>query len=164
MQYSNKSVFARLDYYANKLPKDIVQATANEIKNNLEQEYELSGKNYYVDIEFVGNSANVIVAGRDVMFTEYGTGLVGKGTYPKRYLPTRTISFISAGNRESTQGWVYNYPNRRTKRPLNNPTGWYYSGTFISGQPAGKQIYNSVRKARAKLSQLVREQVKENLK
>lgn len=96
-----------------------------------------------------GNSAVISANGDSVAYIEYGTGLVGQGTY-KGDLPTQTLTFESpkdSGRINTTQGWEYYYDNPRTK-VLG---GWFFGrgySNFTRGQVAGNQMFNTAKSLR----------------
>ena len=113
-------------------------------------------KNEYAGINSVqvikdidGNSAVISANGDSVAYIEYGTGLVGQGTY-KGDLPTQTLTFESpkdSGRINTTQGWEYYYDNPRTK-VLG---GWFFGrgySNFTRGQVAGNQMFNTAKSLR----------------
>lgn len=95
------------------------------------------------------NSAVISASGDSVAYIEYGTGLVGQGTY-KGDLPTQTLTFESpkdSGRINTTQGWEYYYDNPRTK-VLG---GWFFGrgySNFTRGQVAGNQMFNTAKSLR----------------
>ena len=95
------------------------------------------------------NSAVISASGDSVAYIEYGTGLVGQGTY-KGDLPTRTLTFESpkdSGRINTTQGWEYYYDNPQTK-VLG---GWFFGrgySNFTRGQVAGNQMFNTAKSLR----------------
>lgn len=96
-----------------------------------------------------GNSAVISANGDSVAYIEYGTGLVGQGTY-KGDLPTQTLTFESpkdSGRINTTQGWEYYYDNPQTK-VLG---GWFFGrgySNFTRGQVAGNQMFNTAKSLR----------------
>lgn len=95
------------------------------------------------------NSAVISASGDSVAYIEYGTGLVGQGTY-KGDLPTQTLTFESpkdSGRINTTQGWEYYYDNPQTK-VLG---GWFFGrgyANFTRGQVAGNQMFNTAKSLR----------------
>lgn len=101
----------------------------------------------------------VVAKGKGLAFDEFGTGLVGKGTYGGK-LPTETIEFESPkGSPQSTQGWEYYYNNPKTKVD----GGWYAGKVFHRGQPAKAQMFNTSLKLRDEMSKIAKELIKENV-
>lgn len=95
------------------------------------------------------NNAVISASGDSVAYIEYGTGLVGQGTY-KGDLPTQTLTFESpkdSGKINTTQGWEYYYDNPQTK-VLG---GWFFGrgySNFTRGQVAGNQMFNTAKSLR----------------
>lgn len=95
------------------------------------------------------NNAVISASGDSVAYIEYGTGLVGQGTY-KGDLPTQTLTFESpkdSGRINTTQGWEYYYDNPQTK-VLG---GWFFGrgyANFTRGQVAGNQMFNTAKSLR----------------
>ncbi len=59
-------------------------------------------------------SRKIIMSGAGLRYQEYGTGLLGSGTYEGK-LPTETIAFKSSGKDWTTAGWEYHYRYNQTK-------------------------------------------------
>lgn len=165
MERRGQGLLRRLDYYANKFGQDLANACATQVATELQKTYNAQGYDYYVEVEKLDKAIRLAVAGEDVMFTEYGTGLQGKGTYPKSHLPKRLLVFESAGEVHATQGWVYHYPNPKTKRysVRHGEWGWYHAHKFHTGQPAGKQIYDAMKRLKRNLASIAREQIRRNV-
>ena len=93
---------------------DIVMAIAERGKDLAQSKY---GGDVVVTAESLGGGkAKVIASGEKVAFYEYGYGVEGRDSAYKGQLPTEPITFESAGNTHTTQGWEYYYPNSKTKR------------------------------------------------
>lgn len=108
------------------------------------------------------NEAKVYARGEGLFYTEYGTGLIGQGTYPdESKLPKNTLRFESPkGVPQSTQGWQYYYPNVDTK---DNGGWWYGEGykQFTQGQKAGAQMFHTAHELRKKVPAIVKSKIKE---
>lgn len=103
------------------------------------------------------NKKRIIAQGKGIAFDEFGTGLVGKGTYEGN-LPKETISFESPkGSPQTTQGWEYYYPNAKTK--VNG--GWYAGKVFHRGQRAKAQMFNTSKQLRLELKSTANQVIKE---
>ena len=105
----------------------------------------------------------LFVAGEGLWYLEFGTGNVGESSgYPQENLPKQTLSFESPkGKPQSTQGYVYYYPNSYTK--VNG--GWYYTNengerVFTKGQTAGFQMYNTAQELGRRISEIAKEYAK----
>lgn len=105
----------------------------------------------------------VVAIGDGLAFEEYGTGYYAEGTY-KGKLPTQTITFESAGQTRSTQGWDYYYDNPDTKITVGGTKGWMLGSNFMTGNVAGNQMYNTSVELGEQAPQVVEKVVKELLK
>ena len=118
-------------------------------------EYAGSSANVYAE-KSGANEARVVAEGTDVLFDEYGTGWIGEGQYQGN-LPTETITFESAGETHTTQGWEYHYPNPKTKKPKNNPYFWFTpTGERSQGDMPKAQMWKTSVKLREQLPEIVR--------
>lgn len=136
-----ESLSNKISNMSNSLEVDrVAEALAERGKDIAEALY--SSNNVQVSRTEVRNGqAEIIASGKAVAYMEFGTGETGRGTYEGN-LPTQTLVFESPkGKPQSTQGWVYNYPNRYTK--LFN--GWFFGKTFTTGQPAQAQMFKTHR-------------------
>lgn len=152
----------RIDLYKNRFEKDTIYDTVAEIGEEIANEE-------YLKTNFKPNSItaikrndgiNVVATGEKIAYVEYGTGLVGQGTYLGK-LPTETLTFESPkGYKQSTQGWEYYYDNPRTK-VLG---GWFY-GTghkqFTRGQPAQAQMFYTARRFHNEIGGRLKSKIKE---
>lgn len=116
-----------------------------------------------VDIQVIQGEAEgsrkIVAKGRGLAFDEFGTGLVGQGTYEGN-LPTETIEFESPkGSPQSTQGWEYYYPNPQTKVD----GGWYAGKVFHRGQPAKAQMFNTSVKLKDEIKEIAKGIIKEDI-
>ncbi len=121
---------------------DIVMAIAERGKELAQEKY--SG-DIVVTTENIGNGrAKVIASGEKVAFYEYGYGVEGRDSAYKGQLPTEPITFESAGNTHTTQGWEYYYPNSKTKRTNSKgEQGWFHNKKFVTGKPAQAQMWRT---------------------
>ena len=120
---------------------DIVMAIAERGKELAQEKY--SG-DVVVTTENIGNGrAKVIASGEKVAFYEYGYGVEGRDSAYQGQLPTEPITFESAGNTHTTQGWEYYYPNSKTKRTVGGQQGWFHNKEFVTGQPAQAQMWRT---------------------
>ena len=121
--------------------EDIVMAIAERGKELAQEKY--SG-DIVVTTENIGNGrAKVIASGEKVAFYEYGYGVEGRDSAYQGQLPTEPITFESAGNTHTTQGWEYYYPNSKTKRTVGGQQGWFHNKEFVTGQPAQAQMWRT---------------------
>lgn len=120
---------------------DIVMAVAERGKDLAQSKY---GGDIVVTTENIGNGrAKVIASGEKVAFYEYGYGVEGRDSAYQGQLPTEPITFESAGNTHTTQGWEYYYPNSKTKRTVGGQEGWFHNRQFVTGQPAQAQMWRT---------------------
>ena len=120
---------------------DIAMAIAERGKELAQEKY--SG-DIVVTTENIGNGrAKVIASGEKVAFYEYGYGVEGRDSAYQGQLPTEPITFESAGNTHTTQGWEYYYPNSKTKRTVGGQEGWFHNRQFVTGQPAQAQMWRT---------------------
>lgn len=107
-----------------------------------------------VTSSIVGDEVTITAQGKHIAYLEYGTGTVGDGTYDGK-LPTQPLTFMSPkehkdkdgtllpGVWHTTNGWVYNYPNKDTK----HDGGWSYKlgdkTIFTKGRKAQAQMFNT---------------------
>lgn len=142
---------------------------ANEIAEKLAEKGEEIAKANYSSQSIkvshnkaVDGNAKIVAQGEGIAYMEFGTGVTGDGTYPdKKKLPTETLSFESPkGHPQTTQGWVYNYPNRYTKIL----GGWFFGNTFTTGQPAKAQMFYTHRTLQKEYVKIAKSVIKENKK
>ena len=111
-----------------------------------------------VTIENAGTGSRRLVAsGERVAYLEFGTGIMGYGTYEGK-LPTQTLSFESPkGHPQTTQGWEYNYENPLTKA---DGKGWFFKGVYTRGQPAQAQMFETAQQLRREIADMTRKEIK----
>lgn len=121
---------------------DIAMAVAERGKDLAQSKY---GGDVVVTAESLGGGkAKVIASGEKVAFYEYGYGVEGRDSAYKGQLPTEPITFESAGNTHTTQGWEYYYPNSKTKRTnAKGEQGWFHNKKFVTGQSAQAQMWRT---------------------
>lgn len=90
-----------------------------------------------------GGKAKVIASGEKVAFYEFGYGVEGRDSGYQGQLPTEPLTFESAGDTHTTQGWEYYYPNSKTKRTVCGQQGWFHNKEFVVGQPAQAQMWRT---------------------
>lgn len=115
-----------------------------------------------INIEKTGQDGKrkIVVKGKKLVFDEFGTGLVGEGTYPGK-LPTKTFEFESPkGEPQRTQGWVYYYPNKKTKIM----GGWFAGKVFHRGQVAKAQMFLTSQQLKEEMTDIAKETFKEGNK
>lgn len=94
-----------------------------------QQEY--AGTHFTASSEVKGSNAKVIAQGNGIAYVEYGTGLVGQGTY-KGETPQNGVPI--------TGNWEYYYDS-----PHKENGGWYFGRTFTRGRVAGMQMYRTAK-------------------
>ena len=146
-----------LDRYYSKLQNikgDVLQQNALELlvdKGVSEANKEYSGTHFKVDKEIVNDkNVRVVASGSGIAYDEYGTGLIGEGTYEGE-LPTQTLTFVSPKRKDgdtrpqrvnTTHGWEYYYDNPETKFM----GGWFMGkGGFTRGQVANMRMYRTAK-------------------
>lgn len=130
------------------LQKNALELLVDNGMENANTEY--SGTHFEVTSEVDDKKARIIASGSGIAYDEYGTGLVGEGTYEGE-LPTQTLTFISpkrkAGDTRpprvnTTHGWEYYYDNPETKFM----GGWFMGkGGFTRGQVASMRMYRTAK-------------------
>lgn len=102
------------------------------------------------------NKLQIVAQGAGIAFDEFGTGLIGEGTY-RGNLPTEPIEFESPkGFPQRTEGWVYYYPNRKTKIL----GGWFAGKVFHRGQVAQAQMYNTTQQLKSEMASIAENTIK----
>lgn len=119
--------------------------------------------NVYFEEKGTDGEKRIIASGKKLRYKEFGTGLVGEGTYPGE-LPTQTFRFNSPKDPKNkvqypqvTKGWVYYYPNKRTK-VLG---GWFTGKVFRTGEKAQHQMYTTAKTLKSEVPQIARDLIKE---
>ena len=137
-----KNVRDKLQRFKAITDDDIVMAVAERGKDLAQSKY---GGDVVVTAESLGGGkAKVIASGEKVAFYEYGYGVEGRDSAYKGQLPTEPITFESAGNTHTTQGWEYYYPNSKTKRTnAKGEQGWFHNKKFVTGQSAQAQMWRT---------------------
>lgn len=95
------------------------------------------------------NGVDIVATGEHLAFSEYGTGVVGSGTYEGE-LPTQTLKFESPqGAEQSTEGWQYNY----RKEQGQTERDW-------TGFRANAQMFKTSRRLQEELPSEIRKEIK----
>lgn len=155
-----------LDNFAKQINKfskmqNIGNKVVDEIANRgvMVAQSEYSGSRAVVEKEKTDESGKmkIVSKGKGLAFEEFGTGLVGKGTYDGN-LPKETIEFESPkGVPQKTEGWEYYYPNPQTK--VNG--GWFAGKVFHKGQIAKAQMFNTSQQLRQEMKSIAKNTIKE---
>lgn len=135
-------------------PNGIADIVGNVAVNVTKEEYAITGvAPNEIRKEINGNQVEIVAVGEHLAFTEFGTGVLGEGTYSGD-LPAKSVKLqfeSPKGIQQSTDGWVYNY--RKKQNPDNVEKDW-------KGMPAKAQMFN----ASQRLSEQLGEEIKNNLK
>lgn len=154
-----KNFMSRLESINNS-SDSLTNTIANKIAENALEtaKAQYGGTSIQVEAEqAVNGNTSVVASGAEVNFMEFGTGVIGQGTYQGQ-LPTQTIEFESPkGFPQTTQGWEYNYQNPRTKKG----DGWYYNGEFTQGETAQMQMFNTAKQVKENISEIVKDAIAE---
>lgn len=98
-------------------------------------------------------TASIIASGKQVAYIEFGTGIMGDGTYPGKLPPkSRTIKFYSRGNNQETKGWEYNYFKKQHMKSAN-VKDW-------KGHQAFAPMFYTGRQLRQEIPQIVKDTIK----
>lgn len=106
-----------------------------------------------VTVQKKGYHITIQAKGEQVLYEEFGTGKVGRGTY-EGTLPTQTFTFVSprsSGDVHTTRGWEYFYPNPKTKRG----DAWYFKRQRYVGERAAARMWKTREYMRANLKYIV---------
>ncbi len=120
----------------NNLANTTTELLADKGKEIAREQYK--GTTISVDSIVNNNTATIIANGKQVAYLEYGTGLIGKGTY-KGNLPTNGVPI--------TGNWEYYYDSPH-KVIENGKQGWYLGKIFTEGRVAGNQMFNTAKSLR----------------
>ena len=95
-----------------------------------------------VSYENHGSTATIFANGNAVAFFEFGTGEVGRGTYPSEsYLPSTGVPI--------TGDWEYYYPSE-AKATVNGVKGWWWGAKFVKGNKAEAEMWRTAEYIRRK--------------
>lgn len=95
-----------------------------------------------VSYENHGSRATIFANGNAVAFFEFGTGEVGRGTYPSEsYLPSSGVPI--------TGDWEYYYPSE-AKATVNGVKGWWWGAKFVKGNKAEAEMWRTAEYIRRK--------------
>lgn len=135
-------------------PNEIADIVGDVGINIARQEYAITGITpNEIRKEINGNQVEIVAVGEHLAFMEFGTGVLGEGTYSGD-LPEKSVKLqfeSPKGIQQSTDGWVYNY--RKKQNPDKVEKDW-------KGMPAKAQMFNSSQR----LSEQLGEEIKNNLK
>jgi hypothetical protein len=99
--------------------------------------YEPHGNTAVISAKYAGESEKSPIA-----FFEFGTGEVGRGTYPSEsYLPSSGVPI--------TGDWEYYYPSE-AKATINGVKGWWWGAKFVKGNKAEAEMWRTAEYIRRK--------------
>ena len=118
-------------------------ALCEDASRYAEQQYAQYGhSSVTVSYENHGNTATIFANGNAVAFFEFGTGEVGRGTYPSEsYLPSSGVPI--------TGDWEYYYPSE-SKETINGVKGWWWGAKFVKGNKAEAEMWRTAEYIRRK--------------
>lgn len=94
--------------------------------------------------------ASIISTGEKVSFMEFGTGIMGKGTYVSWKLPKENITFESPkGQPQMTKGWQYDYRKEQGQTEHSH-----------TGFAAQAQMFRTAQQLKQEMSQIVAKEIK----
>lgn len=115
----------------------VAEAIASDLRDRAEQEYASRETSSPITVSSVligDGKARVLAEGKEVAYTEFGTGEYARGTYPGN-LPVEGVPITGA--------WEYYYDSPYKRAAKSGDLGWYYGGHFVTGQPAGAQLWRA---------------------
>ena len=117
-----------------------------DAKTYAENQYSQYGhSSITVDFEPHGTRATIYAKGDAVAFFEFGTGEVGRGTYPSEsYLPSSGVPI--------TGNWEYYYIDEENSRKdtVNGVKGWWWGHAFVKGNKAEAEMWRTAEYIRRK--------------
>jgi hypothetical protein len=117
-----------------------------DAKTYAENQYSQYGhSSITVDFEPHGTRATIYAKGDAVAFFEFGTGEVGRGTYPSEsYLPSSGVPI--------TGNWEYYYIDEENSRKdtVNGVKGWWWGAKFVKGNKAEAEMWRTAEYIRRK--------------
>lgn len=155
--------FKGLDNFRNKLQKysNIKSGITNEIAREIARRGEQIAREEYagmdkvkVSYQTLGGGISRVIAERDgLSYIEFGTGDVGKNSnYPEQNLPKEGVPI--------TGKWDYYYLPSDSKDTVNGERGWWWGKTFITGRPAGMQMYHTSQRLKSEMLGVAKNKIK----
>ena len=113
-----------------------MELLCEDARRYAENEYSQHGhSSITVSYENGGTLATIFAHGKAVAFFEFGTGEVGRGTYPDTTkLPSSDVPI--------TGGWEYYYPSE-AKQTVNGVKGWRWGASFVTGSKAEAEMWRT---------------------
>lgn len=123
--------------------RNAMMALCEDAKRFAENQYAQYGhSSVTVSYENHGTTATIFANGNAVAFFEFGTGEVGRGTYPSEsYLPSSGVPI--------TGDWEYYYPSD-AKATVNGVKGWWWGAKFVKGNKAEAEMWRTAEYIRKK--------------
>lgn len=98
------------------------------------------------------NQGRVVAERKGLAYIEFGTGRVGEGSgYDEKYLPQSGVPI--------TGKWDYYYDSEH-KDTKDGVEGWYAGENFMTGIPAGMQMYKTARALEEKAVKVWKQKLK----
>ena len=120
-----------------------MMALCEDAKLYAENQYTQYGhSSVTVSYENHGSTATIFANGNAVAFFEFGTGEVGRGTYPSE-------SYIPSSGVPITGDWEYYYPSE-AKATINGVKGWWWGAKFVKGNKAEAEMWRTAEYIRRK--------------
>ena len=129
-------------------------ALCEDAKQYAENQYSQYGhSSVTVSYENHGSTATIFANGDAVAFFEFGTGEVGRGTYPSEtYLPSSGVPI--------TGDWEYYYPSD-AKATVNGVKGWWWGAKFVKGNKAEAEMWRTAEYIRRKAHLIIQKYFQE---
>ena len=142
----------RLKKYKNRFKSEKITRLVGSVGvETAREEYSASGVNPTdLRAEVRDDGVDIVATGEHLAFSEYGTGVVGSGTYEGNLPPeTMILKFESAGQDQETRGWQYNY----RKEQGQTDKDW-------TGFVANAQMFKTSRRLQEELTSEIRKEIK----
>ena len=151
-----------LESFKNKLQKysNINVGFTNQVAEEIAKKGEQIAREEYaghskvnVSHETMGGGRSRVVAEREgLAYIEFGTGRVGQqSNYPNEYLPQAGVPITGA--------WEYYYDSEH-KTTKDGQEGWMWGKNFVTGQPAGMQMYRTSQRIKNEMASIVKAKLK----
>lgn len=100
--------------------RNMADDLASVIAENGEKIAKSNAGGIAVSVQGSANTRQITMSGVGLRYTEFGTGIIGEGTYDGS-LPTETIKFTSGDKEWETKGWQYAYRNKQQPKLYPKP-------------------------------------------
>lgn len=143
----------RIIKYNNQIEQSKIADIIGDIGVDIARNEYLGTQDTNIRAEKTDEGVDICAYGKELAFAEFGTGVMGKGTYDGK-LPTMTLRFESPkGIQQSTRGWEYNYRAEQAKQ----------KGIIIKdfkGYPARAQMFKTGQKLRGSVGEKIVEYIR----